>query len=161
MSTDKVEKQIVLRASRSRVWHALTDTDEFADWFGMRFEASFVPGARLAGRIVGTSVDAEIAAAQRQHSEIDFDILVERVEPERVLSFRWHPAAVERGVDYSQEARTLVEFRLEETPGGVLLTVTESGFDRLPPARRSSARESNEQGWGIVLGLIDRYVAGR
>jgi uncharacterized protein YndB with AHSA1/START domain len=97
MSTDCIEKQILLRATRSRVWRALIDPDELAAWFGMRFEAPFVPGARLAGKIVGTTMDAEIAAAQRQHAHVKIDILVERVEPEHVLSFRWHPAAVERG----------------------------------------------------------------
>jgi uncharacterized protein YndB with AHSA1/START domain len=161
MSTDCIEKQILLRATRSRVWRALIDPDELAAWFGMRFEAPFVPGARLAGKIVGTTMDAEIAAAQRQHAHVKIDILVERVEPEHVLSFRWHPAAVERGVDYSQEARTLVEFRLEEADGGVMLTVTESGFDQLSTTRREAARQSNDQGWAIVVSLLQRYVAGK
>lgn len=160
-STDRIEKSILLRAPRARVWRALTDSQEFGTWFGMRFAAPFRAGATMRGTIVPTAVDPDTAAMQKQFEGTAFEILVERIEPQRLFSFRWHPGAVDPAVDYSQEPMTLVEFELKEAPGGVLLTVTESGFDRIPLARRASAFSGNEQGWTKVVTLIDKYLEQR
>lgn len=159
MSTDRIEKKILLRALRKRVWRALSDSTEFGTWFGMKFDGPFTPGARLRGTIVGTTVDADVAKAQKEYEGMPFEITVDRIEPERLFSFRWHPGAVERGVDYSQEPTTLIVFTLEEVANGVMLTVTESGFDQIPLARRAKAFEANEQGWGMVVKLIEKYLA--
>lgn len=158
-TTDRIQKQVLLRAPRARVWRALTDIAEFGQWFGVKFDAPFAAGAMNRGVIVGTAVDPDIAKAQQQHRDIPFDITVDRIEPERLFSFRWHPAALDRGFDYSAEPTTLVEFTLEDATGGTLLTVTESGFDRLPAARRAQAFASNEQGWAAVMTLIEKYLA--
>ena len=159
MSTDRIEKKILLRAPRKRVWRALSDATEFGSWFGIKFEGQFTPGARVRGTIVGTKVDAEVAKKQKQYEGIPFDITIERVEPERLLSFRWHPNAIERGADYSNEPTTLVVFTLEDQADGVMLTVTETGFDQIPLARRTKAFQANEQGWGMVLKLIEKHLA--
>ena len=159
MSTDRIEKKILLHAPRKRVWRALSDSTEFGTWFGMKFDGPFVPGAVMQGVIVGTKVNAEVARAQKEYEGLSGDIIIERIEPERLFSFRWHPFAVERGVDYSAEPTTLIVFTLEETPDGVLLTVTESGFDQIPLERRSKAFTANEQGWTMVLKLIEEYLA--
>ena len=157
--TDRIEKSIVLRAARSRVWRALTDSQEFGAWFGMRFDGAFAPGTRVGATVVGTTADAEVAKAQQQYANTKFDIFIERIEPERRFSFRWHPGAVDPSVDYSKEPTTLVEFTLEEVPEGVRLIVTESGFDQIPLSRRAAAFGSNEQGWGIVITLIAKHLA--
>ena len=159
MSTDRIGKKILLRAPRKRIWHALSDSTEFGTWFGMKFDGPFVPGAVVRGVIVGTKVNAEVAKAQKEYEGMSGEITIERIEPERLFSFRWHPFAVERGVDYSAEPTTLIVFTLEETPDGVLLTVTESGFDQIPLERRSKAFTANEQGWTMVLKLIEEYLA--
>jgi uncharacterized protein YndB with AHSA1/START domain len=159
MSTDRIEKNILLHASRKRIWRALSDSTEFGTWFGMKFDGPFVPGAVMRGVIVGTKVNAEVAKAQKEYEGMSGEITIERIEPERLFSFRWHPFAVERGVDYSAEPTTLIVFTLEETPDGVLLTVTESGFDQIPLERRSKAFTANEQGWTMVLKLIEEYLA--
>jgi uncharacterized protein YndB with AHSA1/START domain len=159
MTTDRIEKQILLRAPLQRVWRALVDSQEFGTWFGVKFEGPFTPGARVRGTVVGTAVDAGVAQAQKQYASVPFEITVDRIEPERLLSFRWHPNAVEPGVDYTQEPTTLIVFTLEEVTGGVLLTVTESGFDQIPLERRAQALEANDQGWSIVIQLIDKYLA--
>jgi uncharacterized protein YndB with AHSA1/START domain len=158
MSTDRIEKKILLHAPRKRVWRALTDSAEFGTWFGVRFDGPFAPGASMRGVIVGTKVHAEVAKAQKQFADLPFEIQIERIEPERLFSFRWHPNAVERGVDYSAEPTTLIEFVLEEVAGGVLLTVAESGFDGIPLARRAKAFTANDQGWGIVVKLLEGYL---
>ena len=158
MSTDRIEKKILLHAPRKRVWRALSDSTEFGTWFGMKFDGPFVPGAVMRGAIVGTKVNAEIAKAQKEYEGMSGEITIERIEPERLFSFRWHPFAVERGVDYSAEPTTLIVFTLEETPDGVLLTVTESGFAQIPLERRSKAFTANEQGWTMVLKLIEEYL---
>ena len=158
MSTDRIEKQILLHAPRKRIWQALSDSTEFGTWFGMKFDGPFVPGAVMRGVIVGTKVNAEVAKAQKEYEGMSGEITIERIEPERLFSFRWHPFAVERGVDYSAEPTTLTVFTLEETRDGVLLTVTESGFDQIPLERRSKAFTANEQGWTMVLKLIEEYL---
>lgn len=158
MSTDRIEKQILLHAPRERIWRALSDSREFEKWFGIRFDAPFVPGAHMRGTIVGTTVDAQVAEAQRQHAAVPFEITIEEIEPERLFSFRWHPAAVDPGVDYSAEPATLIVFTLEDAPDGILLTVTESGFDQIPLARRAKAFSDNQQGWAIVVDLLAKYL---
>ena len=158
MSTDRIEKKILLHAPRKRVWRALADSKEFGTWFGMKFDGPFAPGATMRGVIVPTQVNADVAKAQKPYEGLPFEITIEKMEPERLFSFRWHPNAVERGVDYSAEPTTLIEFVLEEVANGVLLTVTESGFDRIPLARRAKAFTANEQGWGMVVKLIEEYL---
>ena len=159
MSTDRIEKKLLLRAPRERIWRALTDAAEFGAWFGVKFDGPFTPGVSLRGTIVPTSVDAAVAQAQKPYEGLPFEITIDRIEPERLFSFRWHPFAVERAVDYSHESSTLIVFTLEEVPSGVLLTVTESGFDQIPLARRAQAFTANEQGWGMVLTLIEKHLA--
>jgi uncharacterized protein YndB with AHSA1/START domain len=157
--TDRVEKRIVLRASLQRVWRAVSDAREFGSWFGVAFDGSFAPGARITGRIVPTTADAAVAETQKPYEGMAFDFTVERIEPERVFSFRWHPFAVDPNVDYSGEPTTLVVFELEEVENGTRLTITESGFDRLPLARRARAFAMNEQGWTAQTKLVEKYLA--
>jgi uncharacterized protein YndB with AHSA1/START domain len=159
MSTDRIEKKVLLRAPRKRVWRALTDSKEFGHWFGMKFDEPFTPGAVMRGVISPSKVNAEVAKAQKTHEGVAFDITIEKMEPERLFSFRWHPGAVEPGMDYSAEPTTLVEFVLEETAEAVLLTVRETGFDRIPLARRARAFTANEGGWTIMVKVIEEYLA--
>jgi uncharacterized protein YndB with AHSA1/START domain len=158
MNTDRIEKHILLRAPLKRVWRALSDSTEFGTWFGMKFDGPFVPGASMRGVIVPTTVNAEVARHQQEYEGLPFEITIEQIEPERLFSFRWHPFAVERDVDYSAEPTTLIVFALEEVADGVMLTVTESGFDQIPLARRAKAFAANEQGWGLVVKLIEEYL---
>jgi uncharacterized protein YndB with AHSA1/START domain len=158
-TTDRIEKKIVLNAPRARVWKALTNAEEFGTWFGVKLEGPFRPGTPLKGVIVPTAVDAEVAKAQQPYAGMPFEITVDRIEPERLFSFRWHPFAIEPGVDYSKEPTTLIEFTLEEKPSGILLTVTETGFDQIPLARRAKAFAANEGGWTKVMTLIEKYLA--
>ena len=158
MNTDRIEKQILLHAPMERVWRALADSTEFGSWFGMKFDGPFVAGRALTGTIAGTTVDPEIAKAQKAHQGLKFEIMVETVDPERLFSFRWHPHAVERNVDYSGEPMTLVAFELKQEKEGVLLTVTESGFDQIPLERRAQAFAANDGGWGMVIKLIEGYL---
>jgi uncharacterized protein YndB with AHSA1/START domain len=159
MNTDRIAKQILLRAPRARVWRALTNSMEFGTWFGMEFDGPFRPGAKMNGVIVGTKVNAEVAQLQKPHAGKKFEITIEQMEPERLFSFRWHPHAVDPEVDYSAEPATLIVFTLEEKPQGILLTVTESGFDQIPLARRAEAFKANEQGWEVMIKVVEEYLA--
>ncbi|HVN05768.1 MAG TPA: SRPBCC family protein [Bryobacteraceae bacterium] len=160
MNTDRIEKQVLLHAPLERVWRAISDSTEFGTWFGVRFDGPFAPGGRMRAVITPTAVDAEVAAMQQPHAGTPFEVTIERMEPQRLLSFRWNPYAVEPGVDYSKEPTTLVAFALQEAEGGVLLTITESGFDRIPLERRAKAFSANEQGWTMQVKLITKYLAG-
>lgn len=157
--TNRIEKQILLRAPRERVWRAVSDSREFGSWFGLAIDGPFVPGSRITGRIAPTTVDPQVAKLQKPHAGTVFELWIERIEPLRLFSFRWHPYAVESGIDYSKEETTLVVFELAEAAGGTLLTISESGFDRIPLARRAKAFAANEGGWSHQVRLIEKYLA--
>src|SRR5262249_55100621 len=156
-SMDTIEKQITLRAPIARVWRAISEAKEFGRWFGVRFDGEFAPGARVTGRIVPTEVDPEIAKLQEPYAGMAFDFTIDRIEPMRLLSFRWHPYGVDPEVDYSKEPTTLVVFTLEEVTEGTRVTITESGFDRIPLARRAEAFRANEGGWEHQTKLLAKY----
>lgn len=155
---DRIEKRIVLRAPRERVWRAISEAKQFGSWFGVEFAGEFAAGTRLTGRIAPTKVDAEVAKLQQPYVGFPFEFHIERIEPMSLFSFHWHPGAVDRNADYSSEPMTLVEFRLEEALQGTLLTITESGFDRIPLERRAKAFTSNDGGWTHQLKLIEKYL---
>jgi hypothetical protein len=113
------------------------------------------------GVITPTTVDAGVAKAQEPYKGKRIEVVIEKMQAERLFSFRWHPHAVDANLDYSTEPMTLVEFALEEVTDGVMLTVTESGFDRIPLARRAKAFTANDGGWAMVVGLIAKYVAAK
>ncbi|TKC88826.1 vanillate O-demethylase oxidoreductase VanB [Trinickia terrae] len=157
--TDCIEKNVLLRAPLARVWEAISDAKQFGSWFGVAFDGPFVAGSRLTGRITPTTVDAEVAKSQEPYAGAAFEIVVDRIEPERLFSFRWHPFAVDSGFDYSSEPMTLVAFSLNAVPGGTALTLTESGFDRIFAVRRAKAFDMNDRGWTAQMKLIEKYLA--
>ena len=157
--TDRLEKKVRLNAARERVWRAISDARQFGSWFGVEFDGPFVAGQRIIGRMVPTKVDAEVAKLQEPFAGKPFEIVVDRIEPQKLFSFHWHPFAVDPKIDYSKESMTLVVFELEEVPGGTLLTLTESGFDSIPLARRAEAFLQNDGGWTFQMMLIEKYLA--
>jgi uncharacterized protein YndB with AHSA1/START domain len=159
MSMNQIEKEVLLRAPLDRVWRAISDADEFGQWFGVRLDGPFVPGASVTGVITPTTVDDEVAKAQEPYAGQSDTWQIVAVEPKRRLAFRWHPYAVESGTDYSQEPTTLVEFTLDDTADGVLLRIVESGFDAIPAERRAAAFEGNSEGWAAQTELVRKYLA--
>jgi uncharacterized protein YndB with AHSA1/START domain len=145
--TDRIEKKVLLRAPRARVWRALTDAKEFGQWFGVDLAGPFAPGERVKGTIT-----------HKGYEHVPFEITVERMEPDRLFSYRWHPYAIDPKVDYSSEPTTLVTFELADEKDGTLLTVVESGFDLIPPGRRAEAFRMNDQGWAGQMKSIERHV---
>lgn len=156
---NRIEKQVFLRAPTERVWEAISDSKKFGTWFGAEFDGPFVAGARVTGRIVPTQVDAAVAKGQGPYAGMACDLLIERMEPPRHFSFRWQSYAPEPGEDPTKVPTTLVTFELEPVDHGTMLTITESGFDQLPPARRAKAFTDNEGGWTIQTMLIGKYLA--
>jgi uncharacterized protein YndB with AHSA1/START domain len=159
MAIDRIVKQVMIRAPRSRVWKAVAEEKEFGTWFGVKLDGPFVAGKKVSGVIVGTVADPEVAELQKVHNGKQMDLWVEAVEPEQRLALRWHPHAIQEDMDYSQEPTTLIEFRLEDVPGGVMVTVTESGFEKIPVSRRATAFEANSGGWEIMMTVLEKYVA--
>jgi uncharacterized protein YndB with AHSA1/START domain len=145
-STDQIQKTTLLRASRSRVWRALTDSTQFSQWFGATLKDPFLPGARVQGTVTHPG-----------YQHLTMDITIERVEPERLFSWRWHPGG-DADIDPS-EPTTLVVFELAEVPEGTRLTVTETGFDRIPSSRRGKAYRENDEGWTGQMEAIRKYLA--
>src|SRR5262245_38447344 len=146
--SDSIEKRIELKAPVARVWRALTDHREFGQWFRVKLDGPFQPGRVTRGQITYPG-----------YEHVPWEVTVEKIEPERLFSFRWHPYAIDADVDYSKEPTTLVEFRLEPKAGGTLLIVTESGFDRIPKERRFEAYRMNEGGWSQQIKNIAQHVA--
>jgi uncharacterized protein YndB with AHSA1/START domain len=158
MSTDRIEKKVLLRAPIARVWRAISDAKEFGSWFGVKFDGPFAPGKKLRGVVVPTTVDDEVAKKQKAYEGAPFEITVEQMESERLFSFRWHPYAMDPNVDYSLEPTTLIAFTLEEVADGVMLTITETGFDQIPLERRAKAFSANENGWSLQAKMIEAYI---
>ncbi|SDZ67075.1 SRPBCC family protein [Pseudomonas sp. NFIX28] len=147
-SSDRIERKILLNAPRSRVWAALADAEAFGSWFGVALEGQrFVVGQRTRGQITYPG-----------YEHLVWDVRVEKLEPEHLFAFSWHPYAVEPGVDYSGEPSTLVQFELEDLDGGTLLRVVESGFDGIPPERRLKAFRMNSRGWDEQMNNIEAYL---
>lgn len=159
MNTDRIEKRVVLRAPLDRVWRAISDAEEFGRWFGVRFDGPFAAGAAVGAAIVPTTVDAEVAKRQEAHTGVKSTWQIVAIEPKRRFAYRWHPFAIDPGIDYESELTTLVEFTLTEAPDGVLLTIVESGFDAIPASRRSASFEANSEGWAIQTDMVRRYLA--
>jgi uncharacterized protein YndB with AHSA1/START domain len=156
MTSDRIEKSVVLRAPLSKVWRAISDSQAFGTWFGMKVDGPFEAGRTVEGTITPTQVDPEVARHQEPYRGMRFLMMIERVEPERHFAFCWHPG---EDPDTGPDApTTLVTFELEETAGGTRLTLVESGFDRIPLERRAKAFADNEQGWQVQLSLIARYL---
>jgi uncharacterized protein YndB with AHSA1/START domain len=150
MSSDRIEKRVMIKAPRERVWRAIADPQQFGAWFGMKIDGAFTPGARVHARITDPP----------EYSHVTFDFTVEQIEPERLFSYRWVPYAIDTSVDYSGEPTTLVELRLADVPEGTELTLVESGFDQVPLARRAEAFRMNDGGWAVQVENIRRYVEG-
>jgi uncharacterized protein YndB with AHSA1/START domain len=146
-STDRIEKQIVLDATQARVWRAITDYREFNAWFGVTLAGPFTAGGKTSGKI-----------NIKGYEHVLMEVWVEKMEPQHFFSFRWHPNAIEKDVDYSNEPKTLVVFTLEEVKEGTKLTIVESGFDSLPESRRQKAFLSNDGGWASQTKRIADFI---
>lgn len=145
--TDRIEKQIEINASQSRVWKALVDAEEFGQWFKVKLEGPFVVGQTTRGQITHPGYEHVVWQAG-----------VKAIEPEHYFAFTWHPYAVDPDVDYSDEPPTLIEFTLEPIAAGTLLRVVESGFDKIPPGRRPEAVRMNTHGWEVQMKNIKQHV---
>jgi len=145
--TDRIEQEIELQAPIERVWQALTDHREFGQWFGVNLDGPFVPGEKSRGQFTIEGLE-----------HLRWQVEIVAMEKPGYFAYRWHPYAIDPDVDYSVEEPTLVEFHLEETGAGTRLTVTESGFDRLPAARMPEAMRKNEGGWAFQLKNIQAHV---
>jgi len=148
MANDRIEKRLELKAPVARVWHALTDYREFGEWFRVKLQGPFVVGETARGNITWPG-----------YEHLVWEAVVQAMEPKRLFSFTWHPYSIDPKVDYSKETPTLVEFRLEAIAGGTLLMLTESGFDKIPAARRDEAFLRNDGGWTQQLKNIETHVA--
>lgn len=166
--TDRIEKRITLRAPVSRVWRAIADAQEFGRWFGFALEGAFAEGKTIRGTFTGTVDEDAIVEHQKslglRPSKVKLPAAnftfctVERIEAERYFSFRWIPYGIDEEADPENEPTTLVEFRLEPVASGTLLTIVESGFDRVPAHRRERAFRMNEGGWAAQTDNLARYL---
>jgi uncharacterized protein YndB with AHSA1/START domain len=147
-STDRIEKQATYDVPRSRVWRALTDVTQFNKWFGVTLTSPIATGAEVIGKFTNP-----------KYEHLTMTIWIETMEPERLFAFRWHPYAIEEGVDFAAEPTTLVTFTLEEVAGGTRLTIVESGFDAIPESRRAKAFSMNSNGWTSQIENIRKFLA--
>ncbi|MGO9239286.1 MAG: SRPBCC family protein [Bryobacteraceae bacterium] len=145
---NRIEKRIELKAPVERVWRALTDYREFGEWFRVKLEGPFVAGQMARGHVTWPG-----------YEHVKWEATVQKMEEGRLFSYTWHPYSIDPKIDYSKETPTLVEFRLEKTAGGTLLTLTESGFENVPESRRAEAFRRNDGGWAQQMKNIEVYVA--
>jgi len=151
-STDRIEKFTVLNAPLERVWNAISDSESFGIWFGMRVDGPFVEGSTVSGVIAVTEVDDEVAERQRPYAGEPVTLDIVAVEPQRRFAFRWNPLP-------GSDLTTLVEFTLTDTADGVQFRVVESGFEALPAEHRRSIFDGNSEGWALQMRLIAAFLA--
>jgi uncharacterized protein YndB with AHSA1/START domain len=156
--SDRIEKEVLLRAPLPRVWQALTNSKEFGTWFGVAFDGPFVAGAPVWGTVTMTKMDEEIARHQKPYEGMRFQVFVDRIEPQSAFAFRWNPSGADANFDAARDPMTLVTFTLHPVSDGVLLKVVESGFDKVSAERRAKAFTENEAGWTMQMTLIRKYV---
>jgi len=148
-STDRIERRVLIKATRARVWRAVADAAEFGSWFGVDFKGqTFAAGKTVRGKITYPG-----------YEHLTMEVLIDQMVPERLLSWRWHPAAIDPAVDYSHEPTTLVVFELEEVEGGIMLSVVESGLDKIPLERRATVIRMNSSGWDAQMENVKKHVA--
>jgi uncharacterized protein YndB with AHSA1/START domain len=160
-TTDRIEKQVLLRAPQERVWRAISEAEEFGNWFGMEFDDEFAPGTEVRGRCVMTKVDPDVARAQEPFVGQSQTFCIDRIEPIHTFSYRWHPFAISPEVDYSSEPLTLVTFTLASAEGGTLLTIVETGLGAIPIARRTDAFGAEDACWDATRELVGKHIALR
>ncbi|KAA8551618.1 SRPBCC family protein [Pseudomonas marginalis] len=146
---DRIERKVLLNASRKQVWEALANAEQFGDWFGIALKGKAF--------VAGETIEAPITYPGYEH--VIWKAKIERILPQTLFSFCWHPFAVEKGVDYDKETPTLVEFTIEDRAPGILLRVVESGFNAVPEARRQKAFKMNSRGWDDQMGNIENYLS--
>jgi uncharacterized protein YndB with AHSA1/START domain len=147
---DRIEKVITLDAPVSRVWRALTDFEEFGQWFRVALDGPFRAGEVSTGKMTYPGYEGWPWRAT-----------VERMEHETLFAFRWHDHDEKSGVDIAKQPTTRVEFRLEAIPDGTRLTITESGFSAIALPRRLEVMRGNREGWDIQAKNIAEHVARR
>jgi uncharacterized protein YndB with AHSA1/START domain len=137
MSTpDEVRRTIDIRASRERVWAALTEPSELVGWFPTeRAEIDLRPGG----------------AASFVWEESADEAVVDIVEAPDRLVFRWRPAGLDRPY-------TTVSFTLEEIQIGTRVTLVESGFASLPDQIQEQSQQGNDAGWRDELEELKTYL---
>ena len=145
--SDRIEKTIELNAPVARVWQAISDYREFGEWFRVKIDAPFVAGEEATGKILYPG-----------YEHLRWIVTVKRIEEPTLFSFTWLPYAVDLDRDYSAEIPTLVEFRLEPISKGTRLTITESGFDKVPEYRRAEAFRMNDGGWAEQIKNVKAHV---
>ena len=146
--TDRIEKQIQLRTPELRVWEVVSSASQFGEWFMIKLDGEFVEGSMISGTLTYPGYE---------HLTVEMYVVTKQAES--LFSYRWRPYAIEPNVDYSAEPMTLVEFRLDDVDGGVLLTITESGFDQIPGERRAKAFRMDDAGWSEQIRSIEAYVS--
>lgn len=148
MTEDCIKKVVELAAPVSRVWRALTDYREFGQWFRVSLDGPFEPGAVSTGKMTYPG-----------HEGHPWRAVVERMEPERLFSFRWNVSDARSDTPAAEPATTHVEFHLEPSPGGTRLTIMESGFSAIPENRRIEIMRGNKDGWEIQSVNVAAHVA--
>jgi uncharacterized protein YndB with AHSA1/START domain len=145
---DRIEKSFVVKAPVSRVWEALSDHRQFGQWFRVALDQPYEVGGRSTGQMT-----------EPGYEQYKWRAVIEALEPERRLAFRWvHSDTPEAPKD--EDPMTLVEFRLVAKGDATEVTITESGFEALPDAKRGEALRSNAEGWDIQAGNLVDYLAG-
>lgn len=135
--TDRIERSIDIDAPAERVWALVTRPGWFIN----------------DGAVIDHTIDREgDVDVVRDPVHGDSRFRTEKLDPHRYAAFRW--------LDADSDASTLVEFRVDERPGGVRLTVVESGFATLggTEADRRRRLEENTEGWRIELAAARDHV---
>lgn len=136
-----IERSIWIKATRERVWRAITDPDELGKWFS--------PGTQWHG--TGLKVGGKIYVQNPETGAEMYTQVIEVVDPPHRLITRSAPPEIAHATVWT----------LDEENGGTRLTITNTGYELESDDVRHTNMEQNAFGFGMMLENIKAHVEGR
>jgi uncharacterized protein YndB with AHSA1/START domain len=138
---DKIQREITIKAPKERVYAAITDPSQIISWFPDSVEGNLIEGEKPFLHF-------------GEHDKAQ--IYVVAVQPYNYFAYRWVPGGNQFDGDILNAPTTLVEFQITERKGVSTVTLTESGFEELPPEIAKASFEQNSGGWDFMLGRLEK-----
>jgi uncharacterized protein YndB with AHSA1/START domain len=129
-----IKRSIWIAAPRERVWQAVADPAQIAQWFA--------PGTTFSQN--GNTISVRMG-------ETDLEVaVIEVFDPPRQITTRHLP-----------DRAITTTYTLEEENGGTRFTVTETGFEALSEKARKERLDQNDRGWEMALENLKAYIDRR
>ena len=138
---DVIVREITVKATKERVYKAITDPKEIISWFPDAIEG-------------GTLEVGQRPVFIFENGEHKSQTYIEAARPFEYFAYRWVPGSAGIIGDVLAVPNTLVEFHIEELEDGTKVTVKESGFASLPAEVAEECFNQNSGGWEYMMNRL-------